>query len=436
MMWLAFARAHNQTGHLLGYGNLGMAIILYFVIFVEAAKSLGAFKIGIVRKTNLVIGTIMSLAITDALEIFVSMLITGQFRFFPLLLREFFCLWLLQGIVLSLTVVLMAIIYKNVFPPLQIIEIYGDHQNNLQSKMNARQDKYKVCKLINYREDIRLIYSELKKYDAVLLNDIPSQEKNKILKYCFEMNKRIYFVPKIGDIIVKASHELNLFDTPLFYCRNLGLTKRQRITKRLFDLLLSLLAVILLSPLLIVIAIAIKVEDRGPVFYKQERVTENGKRFMIVKFRSMIVDAEKDNKPHPAETNDPRITRVGSFIRKTRIDELPQLLNIIAGDMSIVGPRPERWEHVESYERIIPEFNYRLKVKGGLTGYAQVYGKYNTSALDKLKLDLIYIENYNFLLDLQIIFETIKVIFQKESTEGFSEDDVMSLHDESNSESE
>ena len=164
------------------------------------------------------------------------------------------------------------------------------------------------------------------------------------------------------------------------------------------------------------------------MFFRQERVTLNEKRFMILKFRSMIVDAEKDGKPHPAGEKDGRITKVGHVIRACRVDELPQLINIIKGDMSIVGPRPERWEHVEKYKQEIPEFSYRYKVKGGLTGYAQVFGKYNTSALDKLKLDLMYITNYRLLLDVQIIFETVKILFIKDSTEGFEESKIEEMH--------
>ena len=188
-------------------------------------------------------------------------------------------------------------------------------------------------------------------------------------------------------------------------------------------MLFSLMALIILSPVLLITALAIKIEDKGPVIYKQERVTRNGRKFMMLKFRSMIVDAEADGKPHPAGENDPRITKTGSFIRACRIDELPQLINILKGDMSIVGPRPERVEHVEKYSKLIPEFDFRLKMKGGLTGYAQVYGKYNTSPLDKLKLDLTYITNYSLLTDVQIIFETLKILFLKESTEGFDKNE-------------
>ncbi|WP_185750434.1 sugar transferase [Butyrivibrio sp. AE3003] len=212
-------------------------------------------------------------------------------------------------------------------------------------------------------------------------------------------------------------------------CRNSGISGGQRILKRVFDLFFSILALIVLSPIFVLVAVAIKLEDRGPVFYKQDRVTIGGKVFGIVKFRSMIEDAEKDGKPIPAGEDDNRITKVGRFIRATRIDELPQLINIIVGDMSIVGPRPERVEHVEKYTQDIPEFAFRLKVKGGLTGVAQVFGKYNTSPLNKLKMDLYYITNYSLLLDLQIIFETVKILVQKESTEGFSKEKQEEMHE-------
>jgi lipopolysaccharide/colanic/teichoic acid biosynthesis glycosyltransferase len=174
----------------------------------------------------------------------------------------------------------------------------------------------------------------------------------------------------------------------------------------------------MLSPFMLVTAVAIKLEDRGPVFYRQKRYTKDGKVFDILKFRSMIVDAEK-NGVQPSTDRDPRITRVGDIIRKTRFDEVPQFINILKGDMSFVGPRPERVEHVDMYMQEIPQFRYRMMMKGGLTGYAQVFGKYNTTAEDKLTLDLMYIENQTTLLDFKIALLTIRTIFQKESTEGF-----------------
>ncbi|MFQ9801583.1 MAG: sugar transferase [Clostridia bacterium] len=204
------------------------------------------------------------------------------------------------------------------------------------------------------------------------------------------------------------------------------------VIKRFMDIVLSVVFLLVASPFMLLTAIAIKAYDRGPVFFKQKRCTLNKKVFEIYKFRSMIVDAEKDGIAMPAVDHDPRITPIGRFIRKTRLDELPQLFNVLKGDMSIVGPRPERVEHVEAYSREIPEFSYRLKVKGGLTGYAQIMGKYNTSAYDKLKLDLMYIENYSLLLDLKLLFMTVKVMFMKDSTEGFHKQNITSNVDQGN----
>ena len=201
--------------------------------------------------------------------------------------------------------------------------------------------------------------------------DIHSELRNKILKYCYEKGIRLYTTPKISDILVRSSECIHLFDTPLLLMRNQGLTFEQRVVKRILDIALSLIVVIVTAPIMLLIAIAIKLQDGGPVFFKQKRCTQEGRVFEIHKFRSMIVDAEKEGISIPATDKDPRITPIGHFIRATRLDELPQVFDILSGNMSIVGPRPERIEHVEKYTKEIPEFSYRLKVKGGLTGYAQ-----------------------------------------------------------------
>ena len=224
---------------------------------------------------------------------------------------------------------------------------------------------------------------------------------------------------KISDILIKGAENIDLFDTPILLFRNFGLTFEQKFVKRLMDIVLSFLILVVTSPFMLLVALAIKLYDGGPVMFRQERCTIDGKVFKIHKFRSMIVDAEKEGKSIPATDNDPRITPVGRFIRKTRLDELPQMIDILIGNMSMVGPRPERIEHVEKYTEEIAEFEYRLKVKGGLTGYAQIYGKYNTTPYDKLKLDLMYIQNYSLLLDIRLILMTVKIMFMKESTEGF-----------------
>ena len=224
-------------------------------------------------------------------------------------------------------------------------------------------------------------------------------------------------MPKISDIMLMNADHIHLFDTSLLLFRNRGLTAEQQFVKRLVDIVFSLLGLIVASPFMLVIAILVKAYDGGPVFYRQPRLTKDGKVFDVLKFRSMRVDSEKKG-ARLAMKNDDRVTPVGRVIRNIHFDELPQIFNILKGDMSLVGPRPERPEIAAQYKREIPEFDYRLKVKAGLTGFAQVYGKYNTTPYDKLKLDLTYIENYSILLDFKLLFLTFKILFQKENTEG------------------
>ncbi len=420
--WYDFVEVNNQTGHLLGLGNLAMSILLYIAVFCIVGRWLHAFKIGVERKASVMASQVLTLLVTDVIEIFLSMAITGQFRFLHEFTRLYAVMFLVQALVCSLLVIPMINCYRKFFPPLSVLEIVGDYPDQLLEKLNGVPYKYHVAQVLHYKESMQNIRAAIRHYDAVLINDLPSADKNRMLKLCFDMDKRVYFVPKLSDVIVKNSEELNLFDTPLFLSRNRGISGLQYGIKRTFDVVLSLLALVVLSPVFAVTAVAIKLEDGGAVFYRQERCTIGGKHFSILKFRSMIEDAEKDGKSHPAGEKDDRITNVGRIIRACRIDELPQLVNIICGDMSIVGPRPERVEHVEKYTADIPEFTFRTKVKAGLTGMAQVYGKYNTTALDKLKFDMIYITNFSILLDLQIIFETMKILLLKESTEGFSEE--------------
>ena len=426
-VWYRFVSVHNQTMHLLGLGNLGMADGLYALFYILSGRRFRAFTIGDERKASIAAAQIVTLLVTDVAEVFISLAIIGQFRFFWLIAWRYALLWIVQSVILSLLTMLMVECYRNIFPPYSLVEIYGDVDNDVHNELNKIFYKFHVNDRFHYSEEGLL--DKLGEYDGVLINDIPAVEKNDIIKRCFEQNQRVYFVPKISDILVKASRNVNLLDTPIYLCRNDGITTVELAIKRAFDLLASVLTLILLSPLFAVTAIAIKLEDGGPVFYRQERCTVGGRHFMIIKFRSMIENAEADGRTRPAGEDDDRITKVGKVIRAARIDELPQLLNIVRGDMSIVGPRPERVEHVQIYSEMIPEFSYRNKVKGGLTGYAQVYGKYNTSALDKLKLDLVYITNFSLMLDFQIIMETLKILFSKESTEGFTAAKSAEMHD-------
>ena len=255
--------------------------------------------------------------------------------------------------------------------------------------------------------------------DSVFLCGVHSHDRNMILKYCVAQGINVYMLPRVGDVIMSGAKRMHMFHLPILRAGRYNPPIEYTIMKRAFDIVISVLAIVVTSPLMLGVSIAIKAYDGGPVLYKQTRLTKDGKEFKILKFRSMRVDAEKDGVARLSTgENDDRITPVGRFIRACRLDELPQLFNILGGSMSVVGPRPERPEIAAQYEKEMPEFALRLQAKAGLTGYAQVYGKYNTIPYDKLQMDLMYIANPSVLEDLRIIFATVQVLFQKESTEG------------------
>lgn len=389
---------------------------VYAVLAYLFIRNSDGFQFGQLRKADLWVAQWIAMLIVNTITYFQLCLIANQMvSVLPMLL--------LTGadIVISLVyIVICKTVYYHLYAPYNMVMIYGSETAaGMKLKMDSRRDKYHVDHLINVDKGLDYICSQLGKYDAVVLNDVPAQIRNDIVKYCYRHSIRLYVVPKITDIILKNAEDISSFDTPLLLVHGKGLTIGQRFAKRTMDIVLCLIAMIFAAPIMLIIAVAIKIEDGGPVFYRQKRATIGGREFDILKFRSMIVDAEKDGVSIPATGKDPRITKVGRIIRACRVDELPQILNILKGDMSIVGPRPERLEHMEKYCAQIPEFYFRLKVKGGLTGYAQIYGKYNTSAYDKIRMDLMYIENYSIVLDIKLILLTIRILFSKESTEGF-----------------
>ncbi len=262
----------------------------------------------------------------------------------------------------------------------------------------------------------------LNEAEAVFLSDIHSHERNFILKRCIMNNKTVYVIPRLGDVIMSGAKSMHIFHMPLLRVSGYTPGIEYMIVKRTLDVIFSLLGLIISSPLMLIIALAIKLNDKGEVFYKQVRLTKDGKRFELIKFRSMIVDAEDDGVARLSlGENDDRITKVGRVIRKLRLDELPQLVNVLRGEMTFIGPRPERPEIAEMYEKVIPEFSLRLQAKAGLTGYAQVYGKYNTTPYNKLQMDLQYIANPSIFEDLRIFLATVKILFMPESTDGINE---------------
>ena len=393
------------------YVLMGVYAVLLYALFLNSECTM----FGQLHRGDLIMAQLISICLVHGITYLQLCLIAnGILPLAPMLA--------LTGADIVIAIVLILLytsLYHRLYAPHDMLLIYGHRRGvELKIKMDARKDKYNISGLISSDEGYDKIIQEIPKYDAVVINDVPAQLRNDLLKYCYRYRVRTYVSPKLTDIMLRGARNITLFDTPLLLVKGTGLTPAERVAKRAMDILISAIVLLILSPLMLLIAAAIKLEDGGPIFFRQKRLTRHGREFDILKFRSMVVDAEKYAGAVLATDNDPRITRVGRIIRPFRLDELPQLINILKGDMSIVGPRPERKVIADEYCKDIPEFAYRLKVRGGLTGYAQIYGKYNTSAYDKLRLDLMYIENYSLLLDIKLMILTIRILFSKESTEG------------------
>ena len=390
---------------------------LYALVIFLMSKLFGAFKVGYMRVQDVIIAQICSVVCTNTFA-YIQLALIGRWKF-PDHLTPMLKLTAVNLVLVILWVIFMRWIYNTIYPPKSVILVYDQHNpEKLLKNIASRKDKYEIEEAVPVNRGIEYLKDHILNHEACIVGDIPSHERNLLVKYCFEKGVRCYCSPKISDIMLMGAEKIHMFDTPLLLMRNRGLTAEQQFVKRLLDIVVCALLAVVLSPLLLLIAACVKLYDRGPVFYRQERLTQYGRVFYIIKFRSMRVDSETKSGARLAAKGDSRVTPVGRVLRKIHFDELPQLFNIIKGDMSIVGPRPERPEIAAQYEKEIPEFSYRLKVKAGLTGYAQVYGKYNTKPYDKLKLDLTYIENYSLLLDLQLVATTVKILFQKENTEG------------------
>lgn len=324
--------------------------------------------------------------------------------------------------------------YFRLNPPKRTILIYRNNQDkrrfgSIKGKPSERL--YQITDELMYDGSFRDLEERLVGYEAIFVAGVNSRCRNGILKYCKEEDVPGFFLPHVGDVIMQEAMHIQSFDAPVLFVRRSGPKTEFRIIKRTFDICASLLGIVILSPVMLITGMVIHFYDGGPAIYKQVRLTRDGKQFEIWKFRSMRVDAEKDGVARLSTgENDGRITPIGKFVRKCRLDELPQLFNILSGDMSVVGPRPERPEIAEQYYKTLPDFKMRLQVKAGLTGYAQVYGKYNTDPYEKLEFDLLYIKDMSVLTDLKLIFATISVLFSSESTAGVEGITAMDYADE------
>ena len=387
---------------------------MYGLFLFFFTKVLGGYRIGYTRIVETVLSNYIAIISANVVEYFQLCLINNAY----VPVQPLGILLIVELVFAVPYVYLVRKLYLHMYPPRKMILVYGTHSpDNLLAKMNSRNDRYDVCATVSYTVGYKKLYKMLKNYEAVVLADIPAEARNDIMKYCYQESIRMYVTPKVSDVILRGAEDIHMFDTPLLLSRNQGLTITQRFWKRTMDIVLSLIGLAIVAPFMVITAVIIKLTDGGPVFYSQKRLTRDGKEFDILKFRSMRSDSEAAG-ARLAMKDDDRITPIGKFIRRIHFDEIPQILNILKGDMSIVGPRPERKEIQKQYQEVIPEFPLRLKVKAGLTGYAQVYGKYNTTPFDKVKMDIAYIEQYSLWMDIKLIMMTAKVLFQKENSEG------------------
>ncbi|MCL2717346.1 MAG: exopolysaccharide biosynthesis polyprenyl glycosylphosphotransferase [Lachnospiraceae bacterium] len=405
----------NQGIRLYVNGHI-IIILLYITILSVFSHTYGSLKIGYLKPGDVFFSQAFSLLAVNVISYFIISLMNN----WVVKTRPLILVFIAQLVIAAVWAVICDFIYRKLYPPRNILIIYGERPiEDITGKFSGRKDRFQNTQSINISAGLETVKKEAAEFNgAIILWDIPLDIRNTLLKYLYSKSKRVYMMPKISDVLIKGADQLHLFDTPIFLTREYALTVEQRLIKRIIDIFLSLILIIITSPIMLTTAIIIRIYDKGPALFRQVRVTAGGKEFKIIKFRSMCIDAESDGIARLAGKNDGRITPVGRFIRAVRIDELPQLFNIFSGQMSFIGPRPERPEIIEQYLEEMPEFSFRLKMKAGLAGYAQVYGKYNTTPYDKLKLDLTYIENYSLWLDFKIMLLTLKVLFKPESTEG------------------
>ena len=414
------------------YYRLGhyAVIALFAALYIVLGRTYDAFLVSYNSPGQIIYSQGLALFLTDAFMVILMWLL---FKHFPVLWPGLVAL-AVQLAISGLWALAASAWYFHTFNPQDTIVVY-DVREGMEKLIEEYgfSRKYKVVDTLNVKECL----SDLNRLDScktVFLSGVHSHERNVILKHCIDHGIRMMVIPRIGDVVMSSARRMHMFYLPMLRVERHHPSPEYALVKRVLDILLSGIALIVASPFMLVTALAIKLTDHGPVFYRQVRLTKDGKQFRILKFRSMRVDAEKDGIARLSTgENDDRITPVGKLIRAIRMDEIPQLFNILKGDMSIVGPRPERPEIAAQYEEELPEFRLRLQVKAGLTGYAQVYGKYNTTPYDKLMMDLMYIAHPTLVQDLAIIFATVKILFMKESTEGVQKGQTIAeiLHEDS-----
>lgn len=421
--WLCWQHFYqNRIDHPFYYlGNLIM-VFLFGLFYYSISHLYNGYSVPISRIYELVYSQTLAACLSDGLLYLMILLINRHYitflPFLPTLVLQFF-------LIVGWTVAAHQW-YFHQFPPKKTVVILGQGQNvDALVKQYGMDVHFDVHAVVPVEECLKDLPGTIGQAEVVFCCGLHSHNRNLVTKYCVAHKIGTYVIPRIGDVIMDSARKVHLFHLPMMAVQRYNPSPEYLILKRAYDIALSLVALVLFAPIMAVVAAAIKATDGGDIFYRQARLTKDGKVFQVLKFRSMRMDAEKDGVARLSTgENDPRVTKVGRFIRAVRFDELPQLLNILKGDMAIVGPRPERPAISAQYAQAMPEWNLRLQAKCGLTGYAQVYGQYNTTPYDKLLLDLMYIAKPSLFEDFKIIFATVKILFMKESTAGVAEGQV------------
>ncbi len=399
----------------------GISLVTFCVVLTATISVYGGYLIGRLKSKPIIISMSLATLITDLVThvefciMSVNAYNNDHFVFeSPHLLV---LVMLIQVAAIILFAYLGNYVYFTINPPENccIITSSEESLNSIAEKISKYRKQYKITDMIHYTS--KNVFDVINRNDTIFLYDIPQKEKIILNEYCYAKNKNIYYSFEMNDVVALGARMVILDDKPVVSAVVRDLTLEQRFVKRLMDIVISLVALAVFGIPMIICAILIKAEDGGHVFFRQARATKGGKLFMVYKFRTM---KEEGSYNKSVTADDDRITKVGKYLRKFRLDELPQFINILKGEMSVVGPRPEMVENVDKYTAELPEFSYRLRVKGGLTGYAQIAGKYNTSPKDKLVLDLFYIEKYSLWLDFKLILQTVTVLLKaSDSTEAF-----------------
>lgn len=408
----------------------GVSLVTFCAVLTATISVYGGYLIGRLKSKPIIISMSLATLITDVVTYLQFCIMSVNPHNNAHFVFESPHLLLIVMAIQIIAIVAFAylgnFVYFTINPPENccIITSSEESLNSIAVKISKYRKQYKITDMIHYTSPN--VFDVINKNDTIFLYDIPQKEKIILDEYCYANNKNIYYNFEMSDIVALGARTTILDDKPVVSAVARDLTLEQRFVKRFMDIFISLVALIVFGPLMLLCALAIKIEDGGHVFFRQARATKGGNLFMVYKFRTM---KEEGSYNKSVTSDDDRITKVGKYLRKFRVDELPQFINILKGEMSVVGPRPEMVENVDKYTSELPEFSYRLRVKGGLTGYGQIAGKYNTSPKDKLVLDLLYIENYSLWLDFKLILQTVTVLLKaSDSTEAFGENGELQYH--------